>query len=329
LRDTGAGGLQLDRRFLALTVSQILILRALGLGDFLTAVPACRAVRAAFSQATVTLAAPAYLRPVVRLTGAIDKLRPTTGLGQLRGDQSAPDLAVNLHGAGPQSIDDLLATGPLRLITHHSPVRPRIEGPRWEADLHEVRRWLRLLELSGVPVDGAELRLRAPDVASPVPYAIVIHPGAASPARRWPAERFGEVACRLRKDGHSVVVTGTEAEHPAVRTVVRVGRLPACSDLCGTLDLAQLAALVASARLVISGDTGIAHLASAYGTASAVLFGTTPPQLWGPPADGPHTVLWHGRTGDPHGLDPDPGLLSIDVEEVIGAAVQRLGQRPE
>jgi ADP-heptose:LPS heptosyltransferase len=311
----------------ALSSCQILILRALGLGDFLTAVPAYRALRAAFPGATVTLAAPASLRPLLPLTGAIDQLHPTAQLGQLRhdgGDLVRPDLAVNLHGSGPQSIDDLLATRPGRLITHSSVQRPRVDGPPWDAQLHEVCRWSRLLELSGIPVDASDLELSIPPAAPPVSDAIVIHPGAASPARQWPADRFGEVARQLTETGHPVVVTGTDAEQQGVQAVVRAGRLPPGSDLCGLLDLAQLAALVAAARLVISGDTGIAHLATAYGTPSVVLFGPTPPQLWGPPAGGPHTVLWHERTGDPHGREPDPGLLSIGVDEVVSAARPRL-----
>jgi len=108
--------------------------------------------------------------------------------------------------------------------------------------------------------------------------------------------------------------------------VVGSGGLPAESNLCGELDVVQLAALIATARLVICGDTGVAHLASAYGTPSVLLFGPTPPSQWGPPADGPHTVLWHGSSGDPHGDQPDPGLLRIGVEDVLDAAFRRLAQ---
>jgi ADP-heptose:LPS heptosyltransferase len=301
----------------------VLILRALGLGDFLTGVPAYRALRGAFPYARLTLAAPEYLRPLLPLTGAIDRLLPTPGLGSMPSDYPRPDLAVNLHGSGPQSIDQLLALSPQRLITHHHPDRPAVPGPSWDGGLHEVLRWCRLLDLEGIPADPTDLRLSPPSGPPPIGHSIVIHPGAASPARRWPPRRFGTVARSLRSAGQ-VVITGTANEREVVRAVVSEAGLPPTSDLCGELDLAQLAALVADGRLVISGDTGVAHLATAFGTPSVVLFGPTPPELWGPPPGGVHTALWSGRTGDPHGSTPDPGLLDIGVEAVLEAATERL-----
>ena len=92
----------------------------------------------------------------------------------------------------------------------------------------------------------------------------------------------------------------------------------------GRTTLSQLAQLVARAAVVVCGDTGMAHLASAFCTPSVVLFGPVSPAAWGPPADGPHLVLWHGDgTGDPHADAPDPALLRITPDEVI-AAVSRL-----
>jgi len=74
---------------------------------------------------------------------------------------------------------------------------------------------------------------------------------------------------------------------------------------------------------VISGDTGVAHVASLYRTPSVVLFGPVAPSRWGPPAGGPHLVLWHGDgTGNPHGSEPDPALLRIPVSEVLAAIGQ-------
>jgi ADP-heptose:LPS heptosyltransferase len=88
----------------------------------------------------------------------------------------------------------------------------------------------------------------------------------------------------------------------------------------GRTDVVTLARLVAAAGRVVCGDTGVAHLATALRTPSVVLFGPTPPSLWGPPSDRPwHRALWAGGTGPAHGPHADPGLLRISVEDVLGA----------
>src|SRR5205823_1228874 len=77
---------------------------------------------------------------------------------------------------------------------------------------------------------------------------------------------------------------------------------------------------------VVSGDTGVAHLATALRTPSVVLFGPVSPRLWGPPEDARHLVLWAGRTGDPHAGSPDAGLLEITPEQVLQALLAAGGQ---
>lgn len=84
------------------------------------------------------------------------------------------------------------------------------------------------------------------------------------------------------------------------------------------IDLEDLARIVAAARAIVCGDTGMAHIATALRTPSVVLFGPTSPRYWGPPANRPHhRVLWRGILGDPHAPYVDPGLASITVEEVL------------
>jgi len=80
----------------------------------------------------------------------------------------------------------------------------------------------------------------------------------------------------------------------------------------------------------VCGDTGVAHLATALGTPSVVLFGPTSPARWGPPPDRAiHQVLWAGRTGDPHASRPDPGLLAIGENEVLQALTRLPADRTE
>ncbi|HEX2021677.1 MAG TPA: glycosyltransferase family 9 protein, partial [Candidatus Thermoplasmatota archaeon] len=148
----------------------------------------------------------------------------------------------------------------------------------------------------------------------------VVHPGAASGARRWPPERWAEVARRERDAGRRVVVTGGAPEVGLARGVAARAGLPAEAVLAGRTDVLDLAAIVANAGRVVCGDTGVAHLATALGTPSVVLFGPTPPSLWGPPPGSRrHVALWAGRAGDPHGEEVDPGLLALTPAEVGNA----------
>ncbi|MBB4909149.1 glycosyltransferase family 9 protein [Actinophytocola algeriensis] len=286
----------------------MLVLRALGIGDLLVAVPALRGLRRVSDR--LVLAAPAWLAPLVDLTGCVDTLLPTAGLGALR--YRDPGVAVNLHGAGPESIADLLATLPTRLITHRHPAFPAVPGPEWVEEQHEVHRWCRLLAWHDIPADPGELDLALPHVASVAPGAVVVHPGASVAQRRWDADGFAAVARELAA-AHRVVITGSAAERDLAVTVATGAGLPESSVLAGEIDLAELAALVADAALVVTNDTGTGHLATAYGTPSVVLFGATPPRRWGPPADRPrHAVL---RTG------------SLTVADVLAAAHRVLSVR--
>jgi ADP-heptose:LPS heptosyltransferase len=308
-------------------MADVLVLRALGIGDMLVAVPALRGLRRAFPDRRLVLAAPAWLSPLVELTGCVDLLAPTPRLGTLR--WSGPDLAVNLHGAGPQSIEDLMATEPGELLTHRHDAFGDLAGPDWVEELHEARRWCQLLEWHGIAAAPTDLDIDRPVSASAVPGAVVVHPGASMPTRRWPAARFAEVATQLAADGHRVVVTGSADERPLAAEVAAGAGLPDSSVLAGRLALAELAAVVADAALVISNDTGVGHLATAYGTPSVLLFGPTPPARWGPPADRKqHAVLWAGLRGEPFGDAVHEGLLELTVPAVTAAAGNLISAHP-
>ncbi|WP_263254256.1 glycosyltransferase family 9 protein [Saccharopolyspora rosea] len=300
----------------------VLVLRALGLGDLLTAVPALRALRRAHPGHRLVLAAPSASAELAPLTGAVDEVWPTEDLPSFHWPRAAPDVAVNLHGRGPQSIDAVLRSAAVRIITHAHPARS-VFGPVWTSQLHEVRRWCDLLEFHDIAADPRDLLLPRPDESVPG-GVVVVHPGAAHRARCWPELRYAAVARALTTRGERVVVTGGPAELPLARRVAGEAGLPPEAVLAGRTGLRRLAALVAEARLVVCGDTGVAHLATAYRTPSVVLFGPVSPALWGPPDDPRHTALWAGRVGDTFADRPDPGLLRIDVEQVVEACEAHL-----
>ncbi|MGW5901235.1 glycosyltransferase family 9 protein [Streptomyces althioticus] len=307
-----------------MTSPRVLVLRALGLGDLLAGVPALRALRRGFPDHDIVLAAPADLAPVAEATGAVDRLLPASAPGRavprtLDWTGPPPDVAVDLHGNGPPSHRLLQDLRPARLFAFAHPETPDIEGPPWYRDEHERARWCRLLDFYGVDADPADLRLPRPHAPSPAAGAVVLHPGAGAPARCWPVERYAAVADALRTRGLRVVVTGGADESDLVARLAKEARLPDTDVFSGGLPFPRLSALVAGARAVVSGDTGIAHLAVAHATPTVTLFGPVPPSHWGPPPHPRHLALWHGPEGDPHARRPDPALLRITPDDVVDA----------
>ncbi len=299
----------------------ILVLRALGLGDLLAAVPALRALRRTFPPYEMVLAAPEELAPVAEATGAVDRLLPASAPNRavprtLDWPEPPPEIGVDLHGNGQASHRLLRTVRPRKVLAFAAP-----DGPLWQAEEHERDRWCRFLRWYGIPADPTDLRLPHPGVPSPAPGAVIVHPGAGAPARCWPAERYAYAAAELRARGHRVVVTGGPDEEELVTEVAKRADLPEPDTFAG-LPFPALSALVAEARAVISGDTGIAHLAVAHATPSVTLFGPVPPDEWGPPQHPRHQTLWRPdqrRHGNPNGRAPDPALLRIKPDDVLCA----------
>jgi ADP-heptose:LPS heptosyltransferase len=291
-------------------VRKIFVLRALGIGDLVTGLPVLRGLKAAYAgDHRLVLGVPVWLRPLADLADVADAITEVAGLdGPIGEEAREPDIAVNLHGRGPQSHELLRTLSPGRLMAFRC--GDFEDGPQWRPDEHEIRRWCRLLAYYGIPTDPADIGLRPPPAPAGLSGRTVVHPGAKDPRRRWTPDRFAEVARVLTEDGHQVVVTGSVEDTALTRMVVERAGLDPAADLAGRLDLVQLAAVVADARLVISNDTGVSHLASATGTPSVTLFATMDPALWGPPDKAYHRVIWKPRTG----------LDSITVTDVLAQA---------
>ncbi len=298
----------------------LLVLRALGLGDLLTGVPALRALRRAHPDHSMVVLAPTDLAPIPVACGA-DQVVHCGGLETLPEVADRVDIAVNLHGRGPRSSRRLLEHAPGRLLAfRHPDISATWDGPLWLAEDHETVRWCRLLQHHGITADPSDLRLEPPSEPSLVPPGtVVVHPGAGAAGRRWPADRFTAVVQRVLADGHMVALTGSEEEQPLCHDIARRSGRDVV-DLSGRTSFDELSGVVAAAGAVICNDTGIAHLAVAHGTRSVVLFGPSPPSVWGPPAGSPlHRALWSGSVGDPHGTRLDPGLDLITVHDVMEA----------
>lgn len=298
---------------------ELVTLRALKLGDLLVAVPALRAVRRSHPEHRLVLAVPDWLDEVVDLVEGVDALLPTRGLGDpLPLSPGRVETVVDLHG-GPDARRVLDALAPRRRFGHRA---PGWDGPEWQDGMLERARWARLVTAHAMPADPDDVGLLPPRLPNPVPEAVVVHVGAFYGCRQWPVDRFARVAVKLTAAGERVVVTGGAADRPRALAVAKQAGLPDSAVLAGVIGLGEFASLVAGARLVVTVDTGAAHVASAYAIPSVVIFGPAPVEEWGPPTSGPHVVLTDARLrlGDTFGSVPDPALLAVSAGDVLAAS---------
>ncbi|HEX7277454.1 MAG TPA: hypothetical protein VF244_08785, partial [Acidimicrobiales bacterium] len=147
----------------------VLILRALGIGDLLTAVPALRAIAGAYPDHHRVLATQPKLTGLAVALGAVDEVVDAgTYLGRWPAVRPAPEVCVNLHSASPTTYRLLLATGPSVLIGYRNPeVRQTLAFPELRDGEHEVERWCRVLAERGIDVDPTALDIELPP--GPVP----------------------------------------------------------------------------------------------------------------------------------------------------------------
>ena len=154
---------------------------------------------------------------------------------------------------------------------------------------------------------------------------ILISPGAGWGAKRWPVERYAEVARRLYHAGYTVVVNSGPGEESIAKELISLSA-GAATMLKATLT--ELIAITRRASLVIAGDTGPLHLASALGRPVVGIFGPTDPARNGP-FGGNFRVLRHPESRRDHSRHdaPEAGLLTITPEAVLDAAMQLLEAR--
>ncbi len=210
------------------------------------------------------------------------------------------DLALQVYGDRP-AVNRVTAALGARLVGGFAPTGwtppPGTEHLhlRYPVELHEAERHTRLFEHLGLPPAGP------PEMTFPLTEAdeaehaatlhraglvsaryAVLHPGASSPTRMWPAERYAAVGDALAAEGLAVVVTGGPGERAVGAAVVAAMRAPAV-DLTGATSLGGLAALLRDAAVLVGNDTGSAHLAAAVGARSVTVFLPGDPVRWAHP----------------------------------------------
>ena len=318
----------------------LLVLRHHGLGDLVTGQPALRGLRRRFPNHSLVTTCPSWLLSLARHFGAADTFVseisrrspiswPTTDpsthqcvdatlLANVLDEVPRPEIVVSLRTPGPELSRVLDILRPTLCVSYrYAPLEVTRGFPELNFSDHILTRWKRLLELIDVEVDNSHFYAKLISPLSNCGHTVV-HVGAGSPARLWPQERWAEVVRHLDSKGHQVVLTGSRGEAGRVAQVHRTAGIHSVRDLSGDADIMNLARLVAGARLVVSVDTGISHLATAFKRPALTLFGPIPPAWWGPPPGNPqHRTLWTGKVGDTYAPEVDTGLMEISVACVL------------
>ncbi|MFC4020955.1 glycosyltransferase family 9 protein [Micromonospora sp. GCM10011542] len=280
-------------------VERIAVLRANALGDFIFVLPALDSLRAAYPRAEIVLlGAPWHAKLWRDRPGPVDRVlvvppapgirHPEPGEPESAMDDFVTaagserfDLAVQVHGGGANSnplISSLGARVTAGLRAEDAP--PLDRWIRYVYYQHEVIRYLEVVALVGAPATTIVPALAVTDadrveaarvLGPPARVRVALHPGATDTRRRWPADRFAEVARELHGDGYEVLVTGTPSEREVVDRVVAAAGVPVRPQV-GTLSLGGLAGCYADCALVVSNDTGPLHLAAAVGAPTVGIY---------------------------------------------------------
>lgn len=348
-----------------LAARRVLVIRLDNLGDVLLTTPAIRALRRSLPAASLTLLASEVGAQVGRLDPDLDDVVVYAApwmdpWGKLPLDQDREMAAVAAIAAGEYDAAVIFTSFrqsslPAAYLCYLAGILLRlaasIDGPgsllttrhrHPERMMHEVERGLDLVGAIGATTDDDRLVLAVPPDAgkeiesllSPGRPLVVVHPGCSMPARTYPWEEYAAVISRLAADLDAhVVVTGAEHERPLVTAIVAAvapDARPRVHDAAGTLSFPALCALIESADLTITNNTGPMHISAAVGTPVVALFAlTNPPEQWGPWRV-PHRMLWHEVPCRlcysricPVGHDC---LRGVSSEQVVAAAAELLAE---
>ena len=345
------------------SAGRLLCVRLDSLGDVLMTQPAIRTLKGAVAGRRITLlTSPAgaeaarlvpeiddvivYEAPWMKATpprpspahdfAMIDRLRAGRFEGAVLFTVSTQDplsAAMLTYLAGIPLRAGHCAHNPYQLLTDYLP-----EGDSGPDQRHEVRRQLDLVAALGSPSNNDRMAIAVPPAARAAvrtilaehgigpdePFA-VIHPGASAPSRRYEPGRFRVVAEALEAAGVRCVVTGDPGERERAQAVAGGSAV----NLAGLLELPALAAAIEAASVLVTNNTGPAHLAAATGTPVAVTYARTNPQHT--PWMVPSRVLsrdvacsWCLKSVCPEGTN---ACLDVPPGEVASAALGLIAMR--
>jgi heptosyltransferase-3 len=333
---------------------RLLVYRPGALGDFILALPALAALRAAFPTAALTVIGPAAALPLVRAAGLGADLLPAddprlTSLFAAAAPEASGAGAAEVVPAVLRPTRAVVWAGPaaaplvarLRALGA-APVVHAASRPPPAARQHAADYLVTTLRPLGVPaVMPAVPRLcPGPDAAAvaaaflaeqgPAPHGwLALHMGSGSPRKNWPVAQFAAAATALADRGLRPLLIVGPAEEDMAEPALAALR-PLQPVLVRNWPLEALAALLARCRGYLGGDSGVTHLATAVGTPVVAVFGPTDPAVWAP--RGPRVTIvrrpvscqpcsWEAMWRCPHRAC----LTTLAVEAVVAAAVRCFG----
>jgi heptosyltransferase-2 len=294
---------------------RILVVEPGDLGNCLLTTPALRALRLARPHARIDLLAQPAAGAVVGGTDLVDAHlrlpRPALDAAVRRGPFGLPFLLAFAARLKARRYDAAVLlrhlttrTGTLKyaglLLASGAPRRYGLENGRgWFLTdrfpddgfgaRHEADYWLRVVSLLGadpaprpteLPVSDADRSAAAGLLVGLTRPIVALHPGGGeyASARRWAPDRFAAVGRRLvERRGASLVVVGNEPGLNAAVAAACGGR-----DLSGRTTVGALAALLGGSDLLVTNDSGVAHVGAAAGVPMVAIYGQTDPRAWGP-----------------------------------------------
>jgi ADP-heptose:LPS heptosyltransferase len=280
---------------------RIFALQLKRIGDLVLTTPALRALRAAWPEAHIALGVMDGTAP---LLAAIPSVQSGIVFGHGRGWRpwqqvltGGWDICLDFTGNDRSAAATFLSRAHTR-IAFEAVRRNRLRSLVYNTwcssrvrDFHTAEHYLHLVSQilpPGQTVSNDLLpALTLPPASAPTDDYAILHPGTARPEKYWPPDRWSEVARHLHEThGLKTLFTcGPDAfERTHVQSIPNVEQ-PGTSEIRQPKDLISLATLVAGARLVISCDTGVVHLAAAFRTPQIALFGPTNPFHWRPMHD--------------------------------------------
>jgi len=335
---------------------RILLVKLSSFGDVLHTLPTLEALRDAYPDAHITWLVEAAYAPLLAGHPALDdvwlapRLRPgeffsganparlRTLLKQLRAQPF--DLVVDVQGLLKSAIWVALAQSPRKVgydrTRELSYLALSERVPPFDPEAHAVRRYLNLAHYLGAPPAPPRFRLgldAAVDNAALIPAAaeplVVLHPGARWATKLWPAASWARLAADLAGRGLRLALTGSRADQDLVVSIIRLTQTPII-NLAGRTSLAELAGVLRRAKLAVTTDTGVMHLAAALGTPLVALFGPTAPWRTGPFGEG-HQVVRLELPCSPcfKRRCPAPRCLTELPPQTVAAACEKILSKAE